>query len=124
MNIQYCGFIVAATARIYAFRVIDTLEKRRDFTVRVRLGAFRPLALRFQDGPEISWTRLKQELGGETQESPANPHLCIEEQDIREYLPQRYPRKPLYGGSPTKPHADLSSAAKTACFWLSATASS
>lgn len=93
MNIQYCGFVAGATARIYAFRVIDTIEATREFTVRVRLAAFSPPALRFQDGPEISFTRLKRELGGETRESPANPHLRIEEPDIREYLLEHHPRK-------------------------------
>lgn len=93
MYIQYAGFIVAATAHIYVFRVPDILIKTREFTVKVRSAAFRPTALKFQDGPGICLGRLQQELGGETQTSPANPHLCIEEQDIREYLERRHPRK-------------------------------
>ena len=93
MHIQYSGFIVVATARIYAFRVLDAIEKTREFTVRIRLAGFCSRALRFQDGPEISFTRVKRELGGETQESPATPHLSIEEPDIRQYLLERHPRK-------------------------------
>lgn len=93
MNIQYAGFVVAATARVYAFSVPDTLAETREFTVKVHLGAFRTTALRFQDGPEICSVRLKRELQEETQDSPANPHLRIEAQDIQEYLRRRYPRK-------------------------------
>ena len=93
MTIQYSGFTVAATARTYAFRVTDTLAEAREFTVKVQLGAYHRTALRFQDGPEICLTRLKRELEGETQESRAESHLRIEEQDIQEYLRRRYPRK-------------------------------
>jgi len=93
MYIQYAGFIAAATARIYAFRVADALQKAREFTVRVRLAAFRPAALKFQEGPQICLARLERELEGETPESSANAHLCVEEQDIQEYVQQRHPRK-------------------------------
>lgn len=98
MYIQYAGFIAAATARIYAFRVAGALQKAREFTIRVRLAAFRPTALKFQEGPQICLARLERELERETPESSANAHLCIEEQDIQEYVRQRHPRKTLVRG--------------------------
>ena len=93
MYIRYVGFNVAASSRIYDFDVIDTNEAR-EFTVEVQSGAFRPARLRLQDGPDICFARLKQELQGETQETRAEAHLSIGEQDIQEYLEQHYPRKP------------------------------
>jgi len=93
MTIQYAGFSVATTSRIYSFRVIDAPEKMREFTVTVQLKAFGSTLLKFQDGPGVCFARLKRELEGETQESRAEPHLRIGEQDIQEYLQRRHPRK-------------------------------
>lgn len=93
MTIQYVGFSVAATSRIYGFRVIDAPEKIREFTVTVQLKAFGSTLLKFQDAPGLCSARLKRELEGETQESRAEPRLRIEEQDIREYIGRYYPRK-------------------------------
>ena len=94
MYIQYVGFDVAASSRIYNFDVLDPQEAR-EFTVQVQSEAFRPAGLKLQDGPGICYTRLKQELQGETQEARAEAHLRIGERDIQEYLEQHDPRKPL-----------------------------
>lgn len=93
MNIQYVGFTVATTSRTYSFRVLDAPEQTREFTIKIQLGVFRSTPLKFQDGPDICFTRLKQELQRETQESRVEPRLRIGEQDIQEYLQRRYPRK-------------------------------
>ncbi len=95
MYIQYVGFSVEASSRIYNFDVISTKEPR-EFTVRVQSEAFLPARLKVQDGPGICFERLKQELEGETQGSPAEAHLCIGETDIRVYLErQPSPKKPF-----------------------------
>ena len=94
MYIQYVGFNVAASGRIYNFDVIDTKEAR-EFTVKVQAEAFRPAGLKLQDGPNICFARLKQELQGETQESRARSDLSIGEPDIQDYLNRHYPGKPL-----------------------------
>ena len=94
MYIQYVGFNVASSSRIYNFDVIDTAEVRK-FTVKLQSDAFRPARLRLQDGPAICFARLEQELQGETQEARAEVHLSIVEQDIQEYLKRHHPRQPL-----------------------------
>jgi hypothetical protein len=93
MLIQYVGFNVAASSRIYNFDVIGTGETR-EFTVKVQSDAFRPARLKLQDGPGLCFARLQQELQGETQESRAEAHLRIGERDIQEYMERHYPRKP------------------------------
>ena len=93
MYIQYVGFNVAASSRIYDFDVIDTAEARK-FTVKVQCAAFCSARLKLQDGPALCFGRLKQELEGETPEARAEPHLSIEERDIQEYLERQYPRAP------------------------------
>jgi hypothetical protein len=95
MSIQYVGFDVAASARIYNFRVIDALREAREFTVKIQSRAFRAARLKLQDGPAICFARLKQELQGETQELRAKVHLNIEELEIQEYLERYYPRTPM-----------------------------
>ena len=94
MYIQYVGFNVAGSSRIYNYDVLDTKEKR-EFTVEVQSEAFRPSGLQLQDGPDICFARLKQPLEGETQESRTEGHLSIRKRDVAEYLEQHYPRQPL-----------------------------
>ncbi len=86
MYIQYVGFNVAASSRIYNFDVVDTKEAR-EFTVEVQ-------SEKLQDGPDICFARLKLELEGETQESRAEAHLNLGERNIQEYSEQHYRRQP------------------------------
>jgi len=94
MYIRYVGFNLAASSRIYNFDVIDTKETR-EFTVKVHATAFRPAALKLQDGPAICFARLERELQGETQEARVEAHLSIVERDIQEYLERQHRRQPL-----------------------------
>ncbi len=93
MYIQYVGFNVAASSRTYNFDVLDTKEAR-EFTVEVQSATFRPARLKLQDGPGICFTRLKQELEGETQEARVEAHLNIGQRDIQEYMERHYPQPP------------------------------
>ncbi len=88
MYIQYVGFNVAACSRIYNFHVINAKEVR-EFTVEVQSEALRSARLKVQDGPDISFTRLKQKLQAETEASRVEAHLSIGERDIQEYLERR-----------------------------------
>lgn len=92
MYIQYVGFNIADNSRIYNFDVIDP-KKAREFTVAVRSEAFRAASLKLQDGPNICFARLKQELLKETPESSVEAHLRITEHDIQEYLEQHPSRQ-------------------------------
>ena len=111
MYIQYVGFNVASSSRIYNFDVLDTAEVRK-FTVKLQSEAFRPAALKLQDGPGICFARLKQELQGETQEARVEAHLSIGEPYIQKYLEQHYPRKPSssrrIGADPDRVESTLS----------------
>ena len=91
MYIQYVGADNSVRSRIYSFHVINPPQGAREFTVKVLTEDFSPGRLKFQDGPGISSARLQRELNGETQEVHAEPSLCIEEQDVREYRAQHYP---------------------------------
>ncbi|HZP01048.1 MAG TPA: hypothetical protein VFD30_12200 [Terriglobia bacterium] len=95
MYIQFVGFNIAGSSRIYSFHVIDAPQEAREFTVQVHSDAFLPARLKLQDGPAICFARLEQALQGETRESPVAAHLSIRERDIREYLDRNCPRKQL-----------------------------
>ena len=95
MYIQYAGFRIVPSFRVYNFDVIDPPAAAREFTVKVRLEDFCPGRLRFQDGPGIGSARLQRELKGETQEARADADLRIDEQDVREYRAQHYPQQKL-----------------------------
>ena len=97
MNIQYVGFRVTATARVYDFHVIDSLEEHRAFAVQVKTEAFRSTTLKYQQGPEICFLRLKRALAAETTGTPALRQLKIEATDIQDYLERRTPRKRSWG---------------------------
>lgn len=94
MHIQYVGFNVGHGSRIYNFDVIDAKESRR-FTVEIRLEAFRPLLLKFQDGPDICFACLKKGLQDETPDACAAAHLNIGELDVQAYLETHRPVKPF-----------------------------
>jgi hypothetical protein len=105
MYIQYVGFSVAPSSRIYNYDVLDTKEKR-EFTVQVQSEAFCPSGLKLQDGPDICFARLRRALEGETQESRTEGHLSIRERDIDQYRGLHYPpaaRQECSVGSVTPP---------------------
>lgn len=93
MSIQYVGFNVGATARNYNFLVKDAPGEAREFTVVVQFESFRSTALKFQDGPDLCFTRLKRALEKETEAERAGPSLSIEREDIQEYLERHHPPK-------------------------------
>ncbi len=85
MYIQYVGFNVLPEVRTYHFDVLNPKDTRQ-FSVHLQSEAFRSSCLRVQDGPNICFERLKQELEAETEKLHAEAHLCISATDIQEYL--------------------------------------
>ena len=91
--IQFEACVVSTTSRTYNFRVIDSPGQARQFSVRIASELFCSTLLKFQDGPPISFERLKQEIATETQELHAEAQLSIAETDIHAYRERHYPRK-------------------------------
>jgi len=86
MYIQYVGFDGTAGSRLYGFHVVDAAHEPREFTVEIHAQAFGPSQLRFQEGPDICFARLKRGLLEETRDALAEGHMQISEQDVRVYL--------------------------------------
>lgn len=104
MHVQYVGFVVADRFRTYSFQVVVPSEETRDFVVKVPSELFRPLLLKFQDGPSLAFAMLKRELDGETPELHAQSQLDVAENDAREYL-DRQPRASKRNNHRTSPLA-------------------
>ncbi len=85
MYIQYVGFNALPDVRTYLFDVLNQ-EDTRQFSVEVQSEAFRSSCLRVQDGPNICFERLKQELEAETEKLRVEARLCVSATDIQEYL--------------------------------------
>jgi hypothetical protein len=92
LDIRYAGFEVATGCRIYRFQVKNDLAGAREFTVRLGTGVFCSTSLRFQDGPDICYGRLKQKMEAETEASHVDDQITICDQDIKEYLEHHRPR--------------------------------
>lgn len=97
MYIQYAGFNIITSYRVYNFDVIDSPREMREFTVKVQTEAFRADSLGFQDGPGICFARLQRELEGETPQLRARGDLRIGDLEIQEYRAHHYPKKKVYG---------------------------
>ena len=93
MLIQYVGFNVARGSRCYNFRVIDRPGEEREFTINVALETFRLTSLKFQDGPDLCFARLKRELADDAATPRVKNSVTISEQDIQVYIEHQYPRK-------------------------------
>ena len=89
--IRYEGFIVVATDRFYNFSVSGTSDGPRQFTVSIASDSFVSAHLKFQDGPAISFHRLKEEIDGESVDAPAKAKLTISGHDIEDYLITQHP---------------------------------
>jgi CheY-like chemotaxis protein len=109
MYIQYVGEDNSAGSRTYTFHVINPPQEARNFKVKVQFEEFNADRLKFQDGPGISSARLRRGLKEETQESPAEADLIIEEQDVREYRAQHYPRPKSAGARDRPPLTPIAS---------------
>jgi len=95
MQIQYEGFVLNGTSRVYRFVVnAGSLSVPRKFNVQVAAESFCSMApFKFQDGPSISFERLKRELEKETEQLQTAVHLTICELEIQDYVNRHYPRK-------------------------------
>jgi len=93
--IQYVGFNALPDVRTYLFDVLNPNDTRQ-FSVQVQSEAFRQFRLRVQDGPNICYERLKQELEAETEESRAGAQLRIGETEIQAYLERQPSQKKTF----------------------------
>ncbi len=62
ITVQYMGFEVQASVRMYKFRVREAETEPREFTLAIANEAFNSRRARFQDAPDICSLKLHHEL--------------------------------------------------------------
>ena len=92
MNIQYLGFEQDLKCRRYAFRVIETLKQDREFHLSVENQAVVACKFKFQDIPDLCFSKLKRDLASENGELlPLRSSVSVTE--LNQYIADHYPSK-------------------------------
>ena len=92
MNIQYLGFEQDLKCRRYSFKVIETLKQDRDFQLSVENLSVVACKFKFQDIPDLCFSRLKRDLASENGEV-LPLRSFVSETELNQYIAEHYPSK-------------------------------
>ena len=92
LSIRYLGFECTSEGRSYRLRVEGTGEPRL-FTVTIPNAAFEARKARFQDAPELCFTRLQRELAANA-ELPDGLVFVVTAVELDEYREEQLRRSP------------------------------
>ena len=92
MNIQYLGFTQDLKCRRYSFRVIETLKPDREFQLSVENQAVAACKFKFQDIPDLCFSKLKRDLASENCEF-VPLRSSVSETELNQYISDHYPSK-------------------------------
>ena len=93
MNIQYLGFEQDLKCRRYTFRVIETSKEDREFQLSVENQAVVASKFKFQDIPDLCFSRLKRELACEKSGDFVALQSFVSEIELNQYIAEHYPSK-------------------------------
>ena len=92
MIIQYLGYQATLDVRTYSFRVVDFPSKEREFAVSIK-NSLMSKNFKYQDAPDLCFSKLKHDLALETPQSPLPSQMKITDADLRKYEEDHYPAK-------------------------------
>lgn len=93
MNIQYLGFEQDVKFRRYSFRVIETLKENREFQLSVENNAVVACKFKFQDIPDLCFSKLKRDLESEKSGELVALQSLVSEIELNQYISDHYPAK-------------------------------
>lgn len=93
MNIQYLGFEQDVKFRRYSFRVIETLKENREFQLSVENHAVVACKFKFQDIPDLCFSKLKRDLELEKSGELVALQSLVSEIELNQYISDHYPTK-------------------------------
>jgi hypothetical protein len=93
MNIQYLGFEQDSACRTYVFRVVDMRKQDREFQLTIENESLVASKFKFQDIPDLCFSKLKRELAGETGEQLVPLRIRVSETELKQYISDHYPSK-------------------------------
>ncbi len=97
MNIQFLGFEQNLQCRTYSFRVIETLKQDREFQLSVDHQSLASSRFKFQDIPDLCFSKLKRDLAFETTEQIVPLRIRVSEDELKQYIADHYPSKTKRG---------------------------
>ena len=92
MMIQYLGYQTTLDVRTYSFRGVDLPSKEREFAVSIK-NSLMSKNFKYQDAPDLCFSKLKHDLALETPQSPLPSQMKITDADLRKYEEDHYPAK-------------------------------
>jgi hypothetical protein len=93
MNIQYLGFEQNPKFRTYSFRVVEVLKQNREFQLSVENQSLVDIKFKFQDLPDLCFSKLKRDLAVETDEQIVPLRIRVSEAELQKYIADHYPSK-------------------------------
>ena len=93
VNIQYLGFEQDLKFRRYSFRVIETLKENREFQLSVANHAVVACKFKFQDIPDLCFSKLKRDLESEKFGELVALQCFVSEMELNQYISDHYPAK-------------------------------
>ncbi len=92
MIIQYLGYQPTLDIRTYSFRVLDSPKNGREFAVSIK-NSLMTNYFKYQDVPDLCFSKLKHALTSETPENPLPLQMKITDTDLKKYNEEHYPAK-------------------------------
>ncbi|MBI1749720.1 MAG: hypothetical protein HY234_03010 [Acidobacteria bacterium] len=102
--VQYLGFEVQASVRMYKFLVRETATEPREFTLAIANEAFDSHRARFQDAPDICSLKLRHELA-ESSNHPPKSQFNVSDAELDVYSSAHW-KKSQRNPYSHKPHQD------------------
>ncbi|MCL5287819.1 MAG: hypothetical protein M1453_07495 [Acidobacteria bacterium] len=103
--VQYLGFEVQASVRMYKFLVREAATEPREFFLAIANEAFDSRRARFQDAPDICSLKLHHELAASSNH-PLTSRFRISDAELEVYSTAHW-KKSQRSPFPRKPHSDF-----------------
>ncbi|HEY3120005.1 MAG TPA: hypothetical protein VGL15_05235 [Vicinamibacteria bacterium] len=103
--LEYLGFRATAEGRDYFLRARHD-DQRRSYTITIAQEAFTAGRARFQDGPELSYLKLRDELAAHGNAPPIEDTFLINDAELAAYREARTRQPARRKSAPERTPAD------------------
>lgn len=93
IQIQYLGFRLEASGRDYSYRVVNSKDGDREFTLSISNRAFTECRFPYQDAAAYCYKKLQKALDEESPGQPFPHRSVLSDEELDEYMMSRRPAK-------------------------------
>lgn len=93
VSVRYMGFRSTSEGREYTLRVVEQGEEPRESILVIPHEAFASREVRFQDAPDLCFTKLQRDLAGENA-TAAGARLVLTSADLAAYRENQSRKSP------------------------------